>query len=897
MFNDNRFRLLYLLLLLTAVVLPGLFLGPLSHAQSARSLEAKADADLKQVYQLYRQQAGAGLNAAHQGERDLLKSRIAVEEQAGAATVGVLMLLREDSPQALDAAEAEIEARGFHVRARIGNVAVATVLVDDLPRLAEIDSVRAIGAARYRHQDAAWSETVALDKRAALRAMNDAANAAVKAPDARSAYNVTGRGVIFGSIDSGVDWRHGDFRRADGSTRFKFFWDLSDPARTGPGGVGRVYTEAQINAALQQGSGVNARDTSGHGTHVAGTAAGNGLGTAGGTAPGTFAGIAPEADLVAVKATRNGSDYRDDDLLAAMLFIRDRAVELNEPFVINMSIGGQEGQRDGTEVMEVAIDNLLKEGAGRQFVTSAGNTGSVTNHAGGVIAQGSEVTLPFIVSSSDPDNGLQVIYGGGDTINLRLIKPNAAVLGPVVFGASLNSDSDVTISHSTSPTNNGARNALVKIKNPLSGIWKLVLTGERISNGRYDVWSTDRGLTQFDPAIADGIYEIGWPKGIQRGLVVANFITKTQWVDVNGNMTVRSGPLGAAHFSSSAGPTRDGRLKPDLAAPGTRLMSALSADATRPADSSIAPGGKYQALLGTSMSSPMVAGTIALMLQANRNLTPDQIRRLLLRTVINDNFTGPAVSYKYGYGKLNAFAAVKAVVEGVASSEFVSVSAASFAPDLIAAPDSILAGFGANLAPGTEAATSLPLPTSLAGTSVRIADSAGNVRLAPLFFVSPGQVNYNLPPGTALGVAQIEVLRNGNVVARGAVSVNTVWPGLFYVDSGGRRVGAANVLRVKSNGRQLYESPFDPIDLSVPGDTVLLVLYGTSLRGRSDLSKVKVTLGGTPLAVNFAGPQGDLVGLDQINAVIPNNLAGRGAVDLLMYVDEWPANTLQFTIK
>jgi uncharacterized protein (TIGR03437 family) len=339
-------------------------------------------------------------------------------------------------------------------------------------------------------------------------------------------------------------------------------------------------------------------------------------------------------------------------------------------------------------------------------------------------------------------------------------------------------------------------------------------------------------------------------------------------------------------------------LKPNIAAPGTYLMSTLSTGRpTAPSASLQPPGGGYVINFGTSMASPIVCGVIALMLQVDRNLSPDQITRILQRTVGNDGFTGQTLSLKYGYGKVNALAAVRAVVERVAASEFISLSAASFATDAVAAPESIVAGFGAGLAPGVASANSTPLPTQLLGVSVRITDSAGAQRLAGLFFVSASQINYAVPAGVAPGVAQVDVLRDGQVVARGAISVNAVWPALFTANASGRGLGAAAVVRVLANGQQVFESAANPIDLSRPGERVFLALFGAGLRGRSDLSRVRVTLGGAPLNALYAGPAPGFVGLDQVNVELPSSLAGRGQLDLLTYVDGWAANLIHFTIK
>ncbi len=889
----RRYKLICLLLILSAVA-AGLTLTPPLRAQSEEALEKKADADLKRFYRLYRRQPGVAPSADRQRERAALRRMIAAEERPDTAIAGVSIKLRDASASA----QAEVEAAGFSIRARIGDIAVLDVAADDLLRLAEVAAVEAIYSSFYSFPEELRVERISTRDRM-LRAMNDAANVAVRANDARSVHGVTGRGVIVGVIDSGLDWRHGDFRKPDGATRVRFMWDISDSANTGPGAVGRVYNEAEINAALQSGNGVELRDTDSHGTHVTGIAAGNGAGAGTGGTPGVFSGIAPEADLVIVKATRAGvNTFRSDDMIAAAAFIRDRAAELNQPFVINLSIGGQRGNRDGSEPLEVAIDNLLAAGPGRHFAISAGNVGSVNNHAGGVIEQGKEVALPFNVSQGAV--GLQMIYRESDSIGIRVVKPDGAVVGPINFNEQNNDDANVSLLHFASSTNNGTRHVIVSFKTIMTGAWQLVLSAGSIRNGRYDVWSTDSGQTRFDASVATaGSYETGFPKGVRRALIVANFVSKTQYVDVNGIMQTRTNQaLGAGALSSSAGPTRDGRLKPNIGAPGTFLMSTLSADkSTNTPSATIGPGGKHHAISGTSMSSPVVTGAIALMLQANRNLTPDQITRILQRTVINDGFTGPSVSYKFGYGKLNALAAVKAVVDNVAASEFVSISSASFAPDQVGAPEAIVAGFGANLAPATAAAASVPLPTELAGVRVRLTDGAGAERFAGLFFVSVGQINYAIPAGASPGVALIEVLGNGAVVARGALSINTVWPGLFTFEASGAGLGAAVVLRSRANGQQVFESVNNPIDLGVPGDRVFLILFGTGLRGRSDMSRVQVTLGGAPLTTLFAGSVGGLAGLDQINVELPASLAGRGQLELLAYVDGWVANTVQFNIK
>ena len=236
-----------------------------------------------------------------------------------------------------------------------------------------------------------------------------------------------------------------------------------------------------------------------------------------------------------------------------------------------------------------------------------------------------------------------------------------------------------------------------------------------------------------------------------------------------------------------------------------------------------------------------------------------------------------------------------------------TVSAASYNGAKLAA-ESIVAAFGTELASGTAAAPSLPLPTTLAGTTVKVRDSASVERLAPLFFVSPNQINYQIPPGTANGAATITITSSDGAIASGATMISSVAPALFTADASGQGVAAATILRVKADGSQSFEamSKFDavqnkivavPIDLGPASDQAFLILFGTGLRFRSALTSVSATIGGDNARVDFAGPQGSFVGLDQLNILLPRTLVGRGDADVVLMVDGQKANTVKANIK
>ncbi len=255
-------------------------------------------------------------------------------------------------------------------------------------------------------------------------------------------------------------------------------------------------------------------------------------------------------------------------------------------------------------------------------------------------------------------------------------------------------------------------------------------------------------------------------------------------------------------------------------------------------------------------------------------------------------------------------ASVKVYVSSTGASPYgniVSVSAANYT-NTIFAPEEIVAVFGSSLATTTLVATTVPLPISLGGTSVRVADSTGTERLAPLFFVSPTRINYQIPPGTAPGAVTVTIARNNDFPAIETVLIDATLPGLFSTNGSGQGLAAATVLRVKANGAQSSEpiGRFDPvqnnfvampIDLGPVGEQVFLILYGTGVRYRSALSAVTAKIGGVAAQVSFAGAQENFVGLDQVNVLIPRSLVGRGEVDVVLTVDGKTANAVRVSIK
>jgi uncharacterized protein (TIGR03437 family) len=255
-----------------------------------------------------------------------------------------------------------------------------------------------------------------------------------------------------------------------------------------------------------------------------------------------------------------------------------------------------------------------------------------------------------------------------------------------------------------------------------------------------------------------------------------------------------------------------------------------------------------------------------------------------------------------------AFLVDNVTVAAPAFGVFSSASAASYASGALLASASIASGLGVGLASGAEGLASQPPPLTLANTIVKVRDSGGVERQAPLYYVGPTQINYLVPDGTAIGLATLTVTSGGQVTATGSASIGSVAPGLFTANADGKGVPAAAAITVALDLTQTVQAVArcgtapgscvtSPIDLGPNGIQVVLTLYGTGIRGRSALSGVTVKLGGIDAQVQYAGAQSQFAGLDQVNVTVPRALAGQGEVDLALTVDGKAANTVRVNFK
>jgi subtilisin family serine protease len=476
---------------------------------------------------------------------------------------------------------------------------------------------------------------------------------------------IRGTGVIIGIVDSGIDYQHGGFRTPEGQTRIRAIWDQNLNARpneTPPAGFtyGVEYKMARINQALAMQNPLtkvrHQDDDIGHGTHVAGIAAGDGSDAGNGRPPSTFVGVAPEAEIILVSNKVTTAALGDSvTTLEGVRYIFDTAAALARPCVVNMSQGDNIGPHDGTSPLEIGLDRLLNA-PGRAFVKSAGNEGASNRHASGRLAQGASEQMAFDIDVDDPTpETIDIWYGAADRFTFRIQPPGGSPSIAVTAGQEPdpivlpNGNHVIVTSTVDHPLNR--QNRINVTLSPggtssiASGRWNIVLTGATVApnGGTYHAW-IERGhpsvTAEFVSANRGRGCTISIPGTGHRIITAGSYAT-------NGTSA------GNLSSFSSRGPTRDGRQAPTLCAPGQVITSAR-------ARTEGSGSGPYLGMQGTSMAAPHVAGVVALMLSVNPALTQEEIKDRLQRTARSDAFTGPSVNDdNWGRGKLDAQAAVR----------------------------------------------------------------------------------------------------------------------------------------------------------------------------------------------------------------------------------------------
>lgn len=487
----------------------------------------------------------------------------------------------------------------------------------------------------------------------------------------------TGRGMVIGIIDTGIDVYSDDFKDAVGTTRIEKLWDQTGASLPHPTGYqyGTEWTADDITDHL-----VTETDTNGHGTHVAGIAAGNGNATNGSIPANTYVGVAPEATIIFVKTTFSTADVVD-----ACRYIFAQAG--GRPAVINMSLGTQGGSHDTTDPFNMALDNLT--GSGKNMVAAAGNEANLGLHArlafppSGVDSLVFTFSVPAYTPSVGQDNDYLAVdgwYAKNDNISFLVESPTGKRTPFIASGnqtevcvPNQGGDGRVLIDNDFRPVAGADRNIYVEVTDgsvgqpqvscgaPKVGTWKIVAKKVgTIQNGAVDFWlfADQLGNGSASPQMVTGRDEsrlIAAPASAASVVSVGATITKISWLAVTGNIgyvSVTAADLGKAAPFSSPGPLRDGTLQPDIVAPGMGIASTRSSNANANNQLDLRDG-KHTINQGTSQASPHVAGAIALIQQKYGPQTPAQIINRLHALATRDGITGDTPNNTYGYGRLD----------------------------------------------------------------------------------------------------------------------------------------------------------------------------------------------------------------------------------------------------
>ena len=420
--------------------------------------------------------------------------------------------------------------------------------------------------------------------------------------DAR--FGLYGQGVLTAVIDSGIEYENADFRNEDGTTRIRALWDQSlapGEGRIPPEGyvMGAEYTAEQINEALNQSTLMDRRrivpseDISGHGTAVAGIAAGNGRNSGG-----RYAGAAPRSELLVVKLgnPRQEGFTRTTELMQGIDYVIRKALELRMPVAVNISFGNTYGSHDGTSLLERFIDDLSNIWKSSICIGS-GNEAASAGHTSGVMTPGREEIIQLAVQDSQTAISIQLWKEYTDIVDISLMTPSGVTVGPLqeILGPqrfAVGGTEILLYYGEPSPYSTAQEiyiDMLPRETYITGGVWRIILTPRKIVSGAYELWLPSENVLNKGTGF----------------LFPTDHTTLT--IPSTAGRVITVGAYNALTFVyadfSGRGYTRETNLiKPDIVAPGVDVTAA-------------AVGGGYAQFTGTSFATPFVTGGAALLME------------------------------------------------------------------------------------------------------------------------------------------------------------------------------------------------------------------------------------------------------------------------------------------
>jgi len=585
--------------------------------------------------------------------------------------IGALIKVNPDFDQS------KLNDLGARVNTRINNIWSVTIPLTSVQKLNDIEGI----------------QYVEVDTK--IRQKLDAATAECNVNLVHSGTGLKmkcyGDSVVIGIVDGGFDFTHPTFYDTSGTNlRILRAWDQEDTQ--GPPPPGFTYgTEIVGSQALLDKKSAGSGD---HGTHVAGIASGSAY-----LVPDfQYMGVAPAADLIFINCGDASSSVTD-----GINYIFQYAGSIGRPAVVNLSLGSHIGPHDGTSLMDQAIDGLA--GQGRIVAGAAGNEGDTPLHLYHAFSNDTVKTF-MDFASDDPDYNSGRIdqwgsAGSDFSMSLSVMDENGEILASTPFYAAsenpsveqvvmIGSDSlHYRITGVASNPQNQKPNLLAEIDRLSNAYWlTLIITS---ATSQVHVWNdgTGDGASLYDTlngeqvpgyTAGDNSYTVGEIGGTSNKIIsVGAYTTKNQFVNIKGETITGGDPLGQIAYFSSLGPTADGRTKPEITAPGEKLVSSVNSFSPEYDENNShtvlmiekeSSKWYFAAMQGTSMATPMTTGIIALMLQANHMLEPQMVKQLLKDNARTDSFTGeipPEGSNLWGWGKIDAQKAVLAAfnIEGI----------------------------------------------------------------------------------------------------------------------------------------------------------------------------------------------------------------------------------------